>query len=139
MPNNSRDFDSMSSDPKDNLQTHDPLGREFTTPIPGGPVRGRLNLIVGETQVGTVIVSLFKDDSSIEFDVCEQGDHGERQEADGHLVIADLEALTDQMQPYAADAAYYDWYEAWVGDMPFEAAVDLVRRLLAGWEVQEIG
>ena len=56
----------MSYNPEDFPQTHDPLGRKFTNPVPGGPVPGKLNLIVGEAKTGEVLVSLQRDDQSAE-------------------------------------------------------------------------
>ena len=34
------------------------------------------------------------------------------------------------MEPYAASLAWYRWYEAFVGDIPFDEGVDQVHALV---------
>ena len=113
----------MSYDPKDNKQTHDTMGRQFTEPQDGGPVPDRVNLIVGEdSAMGETSITVQRNDQDTNLFLGPLDDDIDIKEI--------LEPLTDQMEPYFANLAYYKWYDAYVGEMSFEDAMIWVEGLL---------
>ncbi len=106
--------------PNDYKQTHDPMGREFTDPMPGGPIPGKTNITIGESKAGGVIISVIRDAKATDIFLAEE---------------VTQEGIMDVLEPVRAHAgaesydscqAYYRWYETFVTDVPFADIVDLI-------------
>lgn len=107
-------------DPNQNLQTHDTLGRMFTTPQGGGPVPGMINMVVGEPKAGGFMVTIQKDEQDIGFDLDDDNDPRPA-----------LQAITAAMTPYDADIAYFRWYKCHICDDNFDNFVSKVKAALS--------
>jgi hypothetical protein len=119
-------------DPKDYPQTHDFLGREFTTPEPGGTVPAKLNLLVGVAKANSqTIIGLVHGDNSIDLFVGGYDEQGNPNEVGQEEIEEILAPLIERLEPYEGNAAYYDSYSTFVGDLSFEEGKAEVERLLA--------
>jgi hypothetical protein len=109
--------------PQDHKQTHDMLGRQFTTPQDGGPVPGMVHLTIGEPKaIGGFCISVQKDDQDLNLTAT----------SDPRPALAEI---TGAMERYNASIPYMRWYETYVSDDVFDTFVDKVLSTLSAANV----
>ena len=119
--------------PQEYLQTHDPFGRRFSEPEPGGPIPGKLNLTFGEPKGGCDLLVSLQDDKQTR-DLFFSGNH-----VPSKKIEEALRPITDKLEPYQAQQAYWAWFSTYVGDLDLDTVADQVVAIMGslGYTSQE--